>query len=474
MELFRPPISEWTIDKEEKRADNYPMLAMLIFLIPILIIAAVALIGSALISAHKKKAGNKQVKDRNTILKEANRRLSSNPKDSKALLTLAELHYAEENYSQAMKTYGILLNLCATNSKLDEQSINLYFGLSAMKTGVLNEAYKSLTIARRKYSDNFEINASLGNLEYKKKNYEKSVALTNQALNSKPDDKECLRYCGLSLYKLHRYKSAVTCLKKAASGYHDDPEILFALARSLYELNQIDQSLKIFTLLRTDPEWGPKAALYSGTINKDRKAFEQAVMDLELGLKHKNISADILMELKYRLAESYNQINQLSKALAELNDLYGINPKYKDVEIQRKKLEELTRNRNLQIYMLAPSSEFINLCRQLTGLFFPKTRIKIQDISAQSSEYVDILADIKAKRWEDIILFRYYRGEGKVRDLAVRELYAHVKETHAGRGFCITAGTFSTEASKFVEARLIDLVPKSKLVKLLKKLDLGA
>ena len=51
----------------------------------------------------------------------------------------------------------------------------------------------------------------------------------------------------------------------------------------------------------------------------------------------------------------------------------------------------------------------------------------------------------------------------------MRELYAHIKEVHAGRGFCLSAGKFTEEAEKFVEARLIDLLPKAKLVKLLNK-----
>jgi len=178
----------------------------------------------------------------------------------------------------------------------------------------------------------------------------------------------------------------------------------------------------------------------------------------------------VLLELKYRLADCYNQAGQLEKALGELNDLYGINPKYKDVDIQRKKIKELTSNRNLQTYLMAPVSEFITLCRRVTILLFPKTRIKVQDISVYKNEYIDILAEVKARKWEDLIVFRFYRIEGNISDFSVRELYAHVKETHAGRGFCITAGTFSEEAEQFVEARLIDLISKDKLMKLLNKL----
>jgi tetratricopeptide (TPR) repeat protein len=425
---------------------------------------------SVITGKNKKNLSGNQVHDRNAILKEANKRLASNPKDTQALTALADLHFAEQNYPQAMKTYGILLGLCATNSRLDEQKINLNFGLSSMKAKVWSEAYKSLTIARTKEPDNFEINSSLGVLEYRRKNYEKSVAYLHQALKSVSNDHDSQRYCGLSLYKLRRFNEAVGYLRNSATGHPDDKEILFALARSLYELSQMEQALKIFSHLRADPDWGPRSALYSGTVNKQKKEYEKAIMDFEIGLKHKQIAEDVLLELKYRLADCYNQISELDKALGELNDLYGINPKYKDVDIQRKKIKELTGNRNLQTYLIAPISEFITLCRRLTLMLFPKTRIKVVDISVHKNEFIDILAEVKARKWEDLIVFRFYREEGKVGDFSVRELYAHVKEVHAGRGFCITAGEFSDEANQFVEARLIDLLPKEKLMKLLNKL----
>ncbi|MDA3958770.1 tetratricopeptide repeat protein [Oceanispirochaeta sp.] len=444
-------------------------------LIPfIIIIVALFIIVSVVTGKDKKDLSGNQIHDRNSILKEANKRLASNPKDSQALTALADLHFAEQNYPQAMKTYGILMDLCATNSRLDEHRINLNFGLSAMKAKVWTEAYKSLTIARTKEPENFDINASMGVLEYRRKNYEKSVAYLMQALKSVSNDHESLRYCGLSLYKLRRFKEASTYLRSAATGHPDDKEALFSLARSLFEIAQMDQALKIFSHLRADPDWGPKSALYSGTVNKQKREYDKAIMDFEIGLKHKEIAEDVLLELKYRLADCYNQTSELDKALEQLNDLYGINPKYKDVEVQRKKIKELTGNRNLQTYLIAPISEFITLCRQLTLILFPKTRIKVMDISVHKNEYVDILAEVKARKWEDLIVFRFYRDEGKIGDFSVRELYARVKEVHAGRGFCLTAGVFSEEAQQFVEARLIDLLPKENLMKLLNKLKISS
>jgi restriction endonuclease Mrr len=58
-----------------------------------------------------------------------------------------------------------------------------------------------------------------------------------------------------------------------------------------------------------------------------------------------------------------------------------------------------------------------------------------------------------------------------VGELSVRDFHARVKEVKAGKGYCITAGTFSDEAKRFVEARLIDLIEKQVLMQTLNSID---
>jgi len=62
-------------------------------------------------------------------------------------------------------------------------------------------------------------------------------------------------------------------------------------------------------------------------------------------------------------------------------------------------------------------------------------------------------------------VFRYLRSNGQVGELFLRDMQVRLKEMHAGRGFCVTAGTFTPTAKQFVEARLIDLVEKEALLK---------
>jgi len=78
---------------------------------------------------------------------------------------------------------------------------------------------------------------------------------------------------------------------------------------------------------------------------------------------------------------------------------------------------------------------------------------------------------VATSKWQDIILFRFIRSTGNVGELTVRDFHARLKDVKAGKGFCVSAGTFSDEAKRFVEARLLDLLDKDQLQKLLNSID---
>ena len=69
-------------------------------LIPAAVVVATALIIYAAVSSKKRKENKPKVsgvkaKDRAAIVREANRRLSQNPRDGEALKSLADLYYQD-------------------------------------------------------------------------------------------------------------------------------------------------------------------------------------------------------------------------------------------------------------------------------------------------------------------------------------------------------------------------------------------
>ena len=406
-------------------------------------------------------------------LNEANKRLAVNPHDPEALNSLGEVLFEEESWDKAMKTYETLAEIVVKNPVVGIDNFEVFYryAMSAQKINMTEQAFKGFSLARTIKQNHFDVNYNLGVLEFERKNYEKSIQMLQQARVINPDSAAVLRYMGHAFFRLKKPKEAMTLIRKAIDLAPDDKESLYTLAECYYEANQTDQALRVFNHLRPDPVMGPSACLISGTIHSEIRQNELAIMDFEMGLKHQNIRPEILVELRYYLATSYIKQNEMGKAIPLLKTLQTENPGYKDVVVLLTKYQELNANRNLHIFLMAPSADFVALCRKIVMTYYAKAKVKITNISVNKNEWADILAEVDTPRWSDIIMFRFIRAQGAIGELIVRDFHSHLKEVKAGKGVCMTVGSYSEEAKRYTEARLIDLIEKERLTVILNHVD---
>ncbi len=441
----------------------------------LLIIIVLAVIIFLFISlGGKTRGGGKKIRGRDAIMRDANRRLSQNPRDPEALQALADIYFQEQSWDKAYKTYEMLISMAGANSSVKEFEANLRYAMSALKLGLHNEAYKGFAVARSLRTDDFEANYNLGYLEYLRKNYERAIQLLSAARSKDPEHAPTLRYLGLSFFRLKKYKEAAAFIRKAIELAPDDKESLYAMAECYYELNQTEQALRIFGHLRPDPVYGPNACLFSGSINAKINQNEKAIENFEIGLKHQNIKPEVELELKYRLAAVYLKQQEIGPAIQYLREIIGVNPAYKDASVLLAKYQELNTNRNMQIYLMAPSADFVALCRKIVMSYIPNAKIKITNITVNKNEWADLLAEVDTPKWSDVVMFRFIRSQGSVGELVVRDFHSHLKEVKAGKGYCMSVGSFTEEAKRYTEARLIDLIDRDKLMAILNTVDAKA
>jgi len=418
--------------------------------------------------------GGRLAKDRESAVKEANKRLAQNPTDPGALFILASAYFDEQNWDKALKTYEPLVDQVTMNHHIqgiDNFEVYLRYGKSARKLNLIEQAYKGFSMARTFRHDNYEVNYELGSLEFERKNYEKAVQLLAQARTQDPDNPAVLRYLGHALFRLKKPKEAMNFIRKAIDLAPEDKESLYTLAECYHEANQTEQALRIFNHLRADPIMGPNSCLIAGTIHLETRQYELAIQDFEIGLKHLNIKADILAELRYKLATTLIKLNEIGKAIPYLKQLQAENSSYKDVNVLLSKYIELNANRNLQLFLMGSSADFVALCRKIVMTYFGRAKVKITNITVNKAEWADILAEIDTSKWSDLIMFRFIRTQGSIGELIVRDFHSHLKDVKAGKGVCITVGQYTEEAKRYTEARLIDLIEKDKLQAILNSLD---
>ena len=431
-----------------------------------IIIAVVAVATVAMTGLKGRETLSVGKKNKAAVIREATKRLAQNPNDSAALLMVGDIYFQDQDWEKAYASYAPLLDQMGERIPSEQFEISLRYGISAMKTDRFAEAKKGLLLAKNINPNHFEINYNLGYIYFTQKEYEKAVPFLRKALLTQPDNVMALKYLGYTLQSLRKYQEALPSLKKVLDVQPDNKDALFAMGECFYEIGSNDQALKIFTHLRVSPGVGSRAALYAGLIRMRANQLDKAIEDFEIGLKHDSTPLDIMNELRYNLANARIKTQDLQKALVQLKEIQTVSPGYKDVASLIMRYQELNQNKNLHTYLMSGQSEFVGLCRRIVSRFFPNAKVKILDISVLAT-YTDIVAEIDTPKWADLVIFRFFRSQGSVGELVLRDFHGRIKEMKAGKGICMTAGTFTEEARRFTEGRPMDLFDKNRLNKVL-------
>lgn len=439
------------------------LIAVLIILVFLVIITS--------ITGKKSKAQNgSKTRKRSVIIKDATKKLSQNPHNVPALRELSNLYYQEHNWEKALPLLEELLNLASTNKDIDYFQVALRQGITALNMKKPEDAMKGLSSAIKINNNNFEANYYLGQAFYQANTYDKAIPYLRKASTFGQEAPGLNEAIGLSFYNMKRYRDSLPYLKRALEENPDGKVVLFSMADAMQQTGFGDKALKVFMHLRADPEFGARSCLAAGIMHMNGGTLDKAIQDFEIALRHVNVPQDTLLEIKYRLAGCYLQSGSVDLGLAMLREVQVINPSYRDVNSLITRYTELKQNKNLQIYLTAGNSDFVALCRKLVETFYGRAVVRILDISV-TTDNTEVLTEVETAKWEDTVIFRFYRTSGTTGELHIRDFHGRIKDARAGHGICLTAGAFSEEARKYIEGRPIDLVDKTELIKRLKKIN---
>lgn len=408
-------------------------------------------------------------KNNKSAIQTASKKLSQDPYNPQALQTLAGIYYQDKLWEKAFPLYKTLIDVSTSHPEISLGMVGLRTGICAVKTLKLQEAFKALAIARQSNPSGFEVNYYLGYSFYKNEEYEKAIPFLKKALSINKEFSEAYEILAISLYKHDLFRESLPYLKKALDLTPENKDLLFIFGEALQATGNADKALKIFIHLRSHPVYGAKASLAAGLLHASYGQQESAIQDYEIGLKHETATIEILTQIRYNLAQVYIKSGAIRDALNLLDEIRLNFPGYKDVDNLINVYKELNKNVILRDYLMAPSSDFISLCRKIVNVFYKNAHVKIHAIDA-NHDMAEIQTEIETDKWEDSVIFRLYRNTGTTGELFVREFHTRIRDLKVGRGICINAGTFSPEAKKFVEGRPIDLIGKTELLKVFTKL----
>lgn len=443
-------------------------------LITVVAVALVVLLLMAISGASKKGGSGKGLKNSNksksALAKECIKKLTRDPHNVQALLTLSDIYFAEQNYEKAYPLYETLTNIARMHIEINQMTSVTRLGICAFHCGKPEEALSAFSSALRLDPQNYDCNYYLGRILFDRKEFEKSVVCFKRAQHSRPESTEVNQQLGFALFGSKKYRDSLTYLRKALDEHPGDKEILFKFASALDECNMGDKALKIFMHLRPDPVYGAQACIACGSIHQKMNQLDKSLEDYSIALKLETIDTETRLTASYKMAQLYLSQHNIAKALVLLKQIQAISPSYKDVNALVHRYQELNQNSNLQAYLMSGTSDFVALCRKFVVIYYSDSKVRIDDISV-AADNIEIHCSVESANWSGTELFRFFRSSGSIGELSVRDLHNKVKEIKCDKGLCVTAGVFTEETKKYAENRPIDLVEKNKLVSVLKKIS---
>lgn len=443
------------------------------------VIAAAALIAILMsISGGKKKKGGMQTKggkrskSNALVIKECTKKLLKDPHNVEALTNLSDIYYSEGNYEKAFPPYSELFRIMGLHNDVNQQLVAVRYGICAYKLGKQNDAMTAFSKAMKLNNRDFHTNLYVGKIMYDRKEFDKAIAYLKRAMTISPESSEIAQPLGYALFEAKKYRESLNYLKKVLDETPDNKETLFYFAIAMKESSMAEKSLKYFMHLRTDPKFGAQACIEAGILHERQGAYDKAIQDYEIALKLETITQETKINVYYKLAQALIFQKDISNALNYLKQINIINPNYKDVSSLIARYQELNQNSNLQAYLMCGTSDFVVLCKKFVMAYYKAASVKIEDVTV-SPDNVEITCSVESSKWTDLELFRFYRSTGAIGELYIRDCHSKMRDIRCDRGFCITPGTFSDEARKYVDGRPIDLIEKSRLVQVLKRINMS-
>ncbi len=412
-----------------------------------------------------------QKKGKSAVLKEAERKLAHDPHNVQALEMVGNIYYGEKDWEKVWNIYKTLYDISAAHPEIDIAKTALKMGIAAYNMEKNEDAISSLMLSIKKVPDDFDCNMYLGRALMKANTFDKAIFCFKKARIMQPENNEVNELLGKAFFKSQKYRDCLPFLKKVLDENPGNKEILFDMAIAMTECGMGDKALKVFMHLRPDPNFGAQSCLEAGKMHERVKDYASAVKDYEIALRLPSVPEQIILQIKYRLANTYIAMNDISKGLTYLRQIQATKPQYKDVDALVARYSELNQNKNLQTYLMSGTSDFVALCRKFISTYYKDSFVKVEDVQV-ASESVEIVCEVETPKWEAKQMFRFYRTQNIIGDINVREFHGKLRDTKCDNGVCITMGSFSESAHKFIDGRPIDLIEKDDLVKILKRINM--
>lgn len=402
--------------------------------------------------------------------REAQLLIKKNERNHRAHYILGLCYFHTKQMEQAMYEFRFLARLNRYDDAVKEIDVRNKLAEIYLHYGQLEEAQKEFLLMMRLNPSNYEVIFKIAKIFMDRNFVEQALSYFMKvvALNSK--HAESYFRIGQILFQQKKENEALIHFNNAVKY---DPQ----MHKANYYLgvinkgnNNYHQAITCFESAQKDPEFRQKSRLAKGQCYFQIGDYSKAVIEFERSLKDVTTEDAVSLATRYSLAAAYEQIRDLPAAIVQWEIIASVKPGYNDVLEKLSTYQELRTDDHLKDFLTASNTGFEQLCRELVVAM----GFDILKFSSENGSHAIVLANEPESKWRNTKvsnkLIHIFRDSDAISEQVVRTIQEEMKKVNANKAICIATSKFSPGAREFASARPIDLIDRSGLAAILKKI----
>ena len=349
---------------------------------------------------------------------------------------------------------------------LREQLAELYTGF-----GYLEEAQKELLLLSQRYPDNAIYLYKIGKIFDKRGIKESAVSYFQKSIDVDPENAQAHFLMGKILYEEKKQQDSREALSKAIKYDPQNTAAYFFIGMLHREAREFSNALAAFEKASRNKEYKNRSILERGYCYLEQKDFGKAAIELERVINLIESETNLKLHARYLLAVSFEKMRKITKAIDQWEVIFQVKPSFKDVSEKLSTYQDLRNDDKMKDFLTANDDEFAEMTRKVIEIL----NLNISDIKKVHGGF-QIVAFESAGKWRNAKktprLIRVSREMTEIDENIIRNLHESMKKVNAFRSVMISTSNFTKQALAFAQTRPIDLIDRTALQDLLKKVSL--
>jgi len=407
-----------------------------------------------------------------TAIRQVKNILARNERNPDAHWYLGECYRAENRLDLAVVEYRFISNTGKYTNISTEKKIRERLAHAYLKLEQIDEAQKEFILLSKIEPNNYETFFNIAKL-FEERDYTDS-AITNyqKVLSINPKHAPSYMRIGIMLIRKQQFNEAKKALMISLKLDPQSIACYYYLGKISVKAGDSEAALAQFEKALKDPDLRQRASLERANIFLIRRDFKQAIHELERGLAYGDEDQQLVLAIRYLLAQCYEASKDIVSAVEQWERIYSSNPKYRDVAEKLAIYSDLRTDDRLKDFLTASQAKFQDYCTKIVE----SMGLAIQDVFVRNQDLVEVFALETQSRWRNAkkapSIIKIFRTVDPIGYDAIRVLYDQMRKMNANRSICISASKFTRTAVEFAQIRPIDLIDKDELSKLLEKISL--